>query len=444
MSEKPTVGFVGLGAMGFGMAANLVKQGYKVKGFDVFPKSVERFQQQGGIAATSLADSATDASFHVLMVASADQAQQALFGEGDSIVKALPQGATLLLCSTVPSAYAQSVEKQLADIGRSDIFFVDAPVSGGAKRAADGTLTIMVGASDASTEKARWLLEEMSDPKGLYIVPGGVGQGSNMKMVHQVLAAIQILLASEAHGFAARLGLDAKEVYDAVCKSPEWFWMYENRVPRTLAEDYTPPVSALTIILKDAGIITSIARLVNFPTPLSSAAEQVYLLGLNQGLGPIDDAAMVRTYFSDPVSTIKPQTNGGTASSNSEKLDLVFKLLRGVLLLAAAEAISFADHLKLDLHQFYDLASGAAGGSIAFRERGAEMIEFLTGKKVAGAKDLPPLDVQRVREDLAEAINAGRKLYCPAPLAGTASNLLAAAQRTAGDQKEKAYYGLLH
>ena len=87
MSEKPTVGFVGLGAMGFGMATNLVKQGYQVKGFDVFAKSIERFQQQGGIAAPSLAASATDAPFHVLMVASADQAQQALFGEGDSIAK---------------------------------------------------------------------------------------------------------------------------------------------------------------------------------------------------------------------------------------------------------------------------------------------------------------------------------------------------------------------
>ncbi|KAH7039013.1 oxidoreductase-like protein [Macrophomina phaseolina] len=442
MSEKPTIGFVGLGAMGFGMATNLVKQGYHVKGFDVFPKSVERFQQAGGAAATSLADSATDAPFHVLMVASADQAQQALFGEGDSIVKALPQGATLLLCSTVPSAYAQSVEKQLADIGRSDIFFVDAPVSGGAKRAADGTLTIMVGASDAATEKARWLLAEMSDPKGLYIVPGGVGQGSNMKMVHQVLAAIQILLASEAHGFAARLGLDAKEVYDAVCKSPEWFWMYENRVPRLLAEDYTPPVSALTIILKDAGIITSTARRVNFPTPLSSAAEQVYLVGLNNGLGPIDDAAMVKTYFPDPVSTVKAQTNGASAS-NDDKLALVFKLLRGVLLLAAAEAIGFAQYLKLDLHQFYDLASGAAGGSIAFRERGAEMIEFLTGKKVAGAKDLAPLNIKQIRDDLAEAIDVGRKLFSPAPLAGAALNLLTSAERTAGNQKEKAYYGLL-
>lgn len=95
MSEKPAVGFVGLGAMGFGMATNLVKQGYRVKGFDVFQKSVERFAQAGGVAAASLADSATDTPFHVLMVASADQAQQALFGDG-GIVK----GKWKFLCGT--------------------------------------------------------------------------------------------------------------------------------------------------------------------------------------------------------------------------------------------------------------------------------------------------------------------------------------------------------
>lgn len=151
---------------------------------------------------------------------------------------------------------------------------------------------------------------------------------------------------------------------------------------------------------------------------------------------------MVKTYFPDPVSTVKAQTNGASAS-NDDKLALVFKLLRGVLLLAAAEAIGFAQYLKLDLHQFYDLASGAAGGSIAFRERGAEMIEFLTGKKVAGAKDLAPLNIKQIRDDLAEAIDVGRKLFTPAPLAGAALNLLTSAERTAGNQKEKAYYGLL-
>ena len=164
---------------------------------------------------------------------------------------ALPKNATLILCSTVPAVYAQSVRDQLIAIGREDIHFVDSPVSGGAKRAADGTLSIMAGATDAALERAKFLLAEMSDSQKLYLVPGGIGAGSNMKMVHQVLAAIQILAASEAMGFAARLGLNAETVRDAVVSSDAWSWMHENRAPRMLAEDYFPGVSALTIILKD-------------------------------------------------------------------------------------------------------------------------------------------------------------------------------------------------
>jgi len=166
---------------------------------------------------------------------------------------ALPQGATLLLCSTVPASYAQSVAEQLIAMNRSDISFIDAPVSGGAGRAAAGTLTIMAGATAAALEKGRFLLQEMSDAKKLFIVEGGVGQGSNMKMVHQILAGCQILAASEAMGFASRLGLDAEEVLQAVVedKQGSWSWMFENRVPRMLKEDYYPGVSALTIILKD-------------------------------------------------------------------------------------------------------------------------------------------------------------------------------------------------
>lgn len=99
---------------------------------------------------------------------------------------ALPRGATLLLCSTVDSAYAKSVQEQLGRLDRNDIYFIDCPVSGGAIRAANGTLSIMVGASDTAIEKGRFLLAEMADTRKLFIVPGGIGQGSNMKMVHQV------------------------------------------------------------------------------------------------------------------------------------------------------------------------------------------------------------------------------------------------------------------
>ncbi|KAK7525712.1 NAD binding domain of 6-phosphogluconate dehydrogenase-domain-containing protein [Phyllosticta citriasiana] len=420
---SPQIGFVGLGAMGFGMATNLVKQGYRVKGFDVFPASVQRFQEAGGIAASSLVDSAADSSFYIVMVASADQVQEALFGENGA-VKALPHGATLLLCSTVPSSYAESVAKELRD----DIFFVDCPVSGGTQRAANGTLTIMAGAEPEALEKAKWLLQEMSDPKSLY-VPGGIGAGSNMKMVHQVLAAIQILLSSEAMGFAARLGLDARKTYEAVNKSDTWCWMFENRVPRLIEEDFVPGASAITIILKDAGIITSMARLTDFPTPLSAAAESMYLVALGQGMGRLDDASMVRLYYPEPVKNVVV---------NEGDVELVFKLLRGVLICAAAEAIGFARFLNLDLHQFHDLAANAAGGSVQFRERGAEMISLLTGQKVAGVRDLPELDIDAVRKDLADAISAARKVNCPTPLASQALSLLATAKRKKDD-----YYGLL-
>lgn len=135
--------------------------------------------------------------------------------------------------------------------GRDDILFIDCPVSGGAKRAADGTLSIMAGGSEQALQSGRFLLEAMSDSNKLYLVPGGVGAGSNMKMVHQVLAAIHILGASEIMGFAARLGLDAKQAAEAIKTSDAWTWMHENRLQRMLEEDWHPGASALTIILKD-------------------------------------------------------------------------------------------------------------------------------------------------------------------------------------------------
>jgi 3-hydroxyisobutyrate dehydrogenase len=163
----------------------------------------------------------------------------------------LPQNATLLLCSTVPASYAQSVAAELQSRGRGDIQFIDAPVSGGAKRAADGTLSIMAGAPDAALESGLFLLEAMSDSNKLYLVPGGIGAGSNMKMVHQVLAGIHILGAGEAMGFAAQLGLDANKTAEAIKSSDAWSWMHENRLQRMLEEDWHPGASALTIILKD-------------------------------------------------------------------------------------------------------------------------------------------------------------------------------------------------
>ncbi|KAJ5546543.1 hypothetical protein N7494_004128 [Penicillium frequentans] len=423
--SKPAIGFVGLGAMGFGMATNLVKEGYPVHGFDVFPASVERFKNAGGIPASSLQDSASEKQYYICMVASAPQVQSVLFGEG-GIVAGLPQNATLILCSTVPASYAQSVAKELVQHGRGDIHFIDAPVSGGALRAANGTLSIMSGAPDAALESGRFLLEAMSDTNKLYLVPGGIGAGSNMKMVHQVLAGIHILGASEAMGFAAHLGLNADKTAEAIKESSAWTWMHENRLQRMVEEDWTPGASALTIILKDVGIITTSARENHFPTPLCSTAEQVYLGALLQGYGSKDDSSMVRQYFSKPLRAV---SNAKMLDNEADLRQLVLDMMEVTNLVAAAEAIAFARYLKVDLKQFFGLVSNAAGSSRQFMTRGLEMIEGNIDMQTGSEK----IDAAILR--LERAVQKARDLHCPLHLGNAALNTLFLAKRAGfGDE----------
>ncbi|RMZ72149.1 Dehydrogenase multihelical [Pyrenophora seminiperda CCB06] len=415
MSSKPAVGFCGLGLMGMGMATHLVKQGYPVTGFDVYQPTLEKFKAAGGTPSSSLSESAKDKPFYVVMVATAMQAQPALFDKG-GIVAALPKGATLFLCSTVPSAYAKSVEKMLVDIGRSDILFIDAPVSGGAGRAAAGTLSIMAGASAAAFEKGTELLQEMAAPSKLYLVDGGVGAGSNMKMVHQVLAAVHVLALNEAHGFAARLGLNGKDVLDKVVGSSGWSWMFENRSERMLKEDYFPGASAVTIILKDTGIITTMAREVGFPATMCSVAEQVYFQAVDRGLGANDDGGIVRLWTTDPVANVKCTLS---AEVKEAKLQRVVDLLTGIHLVGAAESLSLAKHVGIPLRQVYEVVGDAAGASTMFKEAGKKMIEVLEAKADGKGKEL-----DGYAEALKMALEEAQAARCPVYLGTAAFDVL--------------------
>ena len=249
---KPPIGFCGLGAMGLGMANHLVSRGFTVKGFDISTAALSNFKKAGGKPAPSLSDSAQDSPYYVVMVANYQQAHKALFDANDSIVEALPEDAVLCVCSTMSAADINEIGAELQRRHRSDINLVDCPVSGGAARAASGKLAIMCAGKPEALKLARPLLQELSDDGGLFVVEGGLGQGSNMKMCHQVLASVQILATGETLGFAAALGLEAEEVARRVIESEAWSWMFENRSPRTIKQEYQPPVSALTIITKDA------------------------------------------------------------------------------------------------------------------------------------------------------------------------------------------------
>ncbi|KAI0114438.1 NAD binding domain of 6-phosphogluconate dehydrogenase-domain-containing protein [Nemania sp. FL0031] len=427
-STKPRIAFIGLGAMGFGMATHLVKQGYAVTGFDVWAPTLERFRTAGGGTASTPSEAVHGHDYVVCMVATAAQAQSVLFEGEHPALDALSKGVSLLLCSTVPCAYVQSLAAQLAEKGRDDVLLVDCPVSGGAGRAADGTLSIMAGASDEALERGRFLLQELSDTSKLYIVRGGIGAGSNMKMVHQVLAAVKILAASEGMGFAQQLGLDLAYTYESIQNSDAAAWMFGHRGPRMLSQ-FKPIASAITIILKDAGIITSEALRAGFSTPMTGTAEQVYFSSLARGYGADDDSSLIRLYtegLKDSVSSLPEE--------KARKLALVQGLLRGIYLCGTAESLAFAQRCQLDLDQVYDLCINAAGGSKVFETVGLEIINLFRGKETIPAAEGERL--QDVAAQLHEAVAEAQRLKMPLYLGTQASNLIRLALQHSQDHSQ--------
>jgi 3-hydroxyisobutyrate dehydrogenase len=230
MSTKPQVGFAGLGAMGGGMAKNLVKEGFSVTGYDLYQPMVDSFVQAGGKAAKTPKEAAENADFFVSMVANNTQNLSLLFDGEDSVVKGLGKGKAFILCSTTPPAFLHELRKRLDDEGRSDIKLLDCPVSGGTIRAANGTLSIFESGPVEHLDEAKEVLQCMS--ANLYRM-GEISFGTKTKTVHQLLAATNIISASEAMGLAATVGLNTQAVVDHINKSDAASFMFENRAPHS-------------------------------------------------------------------------------------------------------------------------------------------------------------------------------------------------------------------
>lgn len=244
------IAFLGLGAMGFGMATNLIKLGHSITGFDVWQPTLDRFVAAGGKAATTPKECVQGAKYVVLMVATAAQILTALFDKENGAVGALENGAVVILCSTGPPEHSPNVRKILdEEYKRTDVEVIDGPVSGGTIRAANGTLTILASGPESSLSAGSSVLKAMSGPN-LHIIPGGLGAGTKVKMVHQVLAGIHITMTSEAMAFAAALGVNTKSAFEVLKSGRGSSWMFENRTPHMLIEDKTI-YSATNIIVKD-------------------------------------------------------------------------------------------------------------------------------------------------------------------------------------------------
>jgi len=275
--------------MGFGMATSLQRKGYEVTGCDVAAEAVARFVKQGGNGAATPAQAARAADIVVSVVVNAAQTEAILFGK-DGVAETLAEDAVFISSATMDPDVARKLAGQLEATGRH---YLDAPISGGAQRAAQGELTILASGSATAFAKARPALDAMAAK--LYELGDAPGQGAAFKMINQLLAGVHIAAASEAVTFAAKQGLDLRKVYEVITASAGNSWMFENRMPHVLDGDYAPR-SAVEIFVKDLGIIQDMARTAKFPVPVAAAALQMFLMTAASGMGRDDDASVARMY----------------------------------------------------------------------------------------------------------------------------------------------------
>ncbi|OYU19341.1 MAG: 3-hydroxyisobutyrate dehydrogenase [Rhodobacteraceae bacterium PARR1] len=278
---------IGLGSMGFGMAASLLRGGFAVAGFDVNPDAVARLEQAGGRGGTSPAEAATGADVVLCVVVNAAQTEAALFGP-DGAATTMAKGGVLMSCATMSPDAARDFAARAAGRG---LGYIDAPISGGAVRAAAGELTVMASGLPASFGQARDVLECIAAK--VYELGPEAGTGAAFKIVNQLLAGVHIAAACEAITLAKKMNLDIAKVYEVITASAGNSWMFENRVPHILDGDYAPR-SAVDIFTKDLGIVSDIGRGLKFPTPIASMALQMFVMTAAAGMGRDDDASVAR------------------------------------------------------------------------------------------------------------------------------------------------------
>lgn len=298
------VGVIGLGAMGMGAARSCLAAGLETVGCDLSADARASFEAAGGRAVARPADMGPLAAVLVLVV-NAAQTDAALFGDG-GLAPHLREGAVVVAGATTPPDYPPKLAARLAERG---LLLLDAPVSGGAAKAAAGEMAVMAAGSEAAFAQAAPLLDAIAER--VHRLGAEPGQGATVKMINQLLAGVHIAAMAEAFALAARSGADLETVYDVISNAAGGSWMFQNRGPSILAGDYAPK-SAVDIFVKDLGIVLDSGRTLTFPLPLAAAAHQQFLAASAGGHGRENDSAVIKV-FQKLTGIDLPETKGETA-----------------------------------------------------------------------------------------------------------------------------------
>ncbi|WP_304620069.1 L-threonate dehydrogenase [Paracoccus sediminilitoris] len=281
---------VGLGSMGMGAAQSCLRAGLATSGIDLDAGRRDAFAAQGaeGVA-DGIGGLTGDFNAVIVLVVNGAQARQVILGQGGVADRIAPGGAIMVSCTQS----ADDARTLGADLVARGILMLDAPVSGGAAKAAQGAMTVMASGPDAAFDALAPVLQAVAAKT--YRIGSEIGQGATVKVIHQLLAGVHIAVGAEAMALAARAGIPLDTMYDVVTNAAGNSWMFENRMKHVVDGDYTP-TSAVDIFVKDLGLVTETGRALGFPLPLASTAFAMFQQASNMGHGREDDSAVIKTF----------------------------------------------------------------------------------------------------------------------------------------------------
>ncbi|MEM1237617.1 MAG: L-threonate dehydrogenase [Pseudomonadota bacterium] len=283
MPQKIAV--IGLGSMGYGIAQSCLRAGHVTHGVDTRPEQSEKLRSEGG-APGDLHQIAKDLDAAVIVVLNAQQTEAVL----TDLLPRLSPSAAVIACATIPPDAARAMAAKASEHG---VHYLDAPISGGSVKAAQGALTIMASGTPQAFDAAVQTLDAIAET--VFRLGDEPGAGSAMKAVNQLLAGVHIATMAEAMSFGISQGISPETFMEVIPNCAGSSWMLENRGPHIVNADYTPH-SQVNIWPKDLGIVLDIARAAGFPAAITETALKQYEAAQQMGLGAEDDAAVAKVY----------------------------------------------------------------------------------------------------------------------------------------------------
>jgi 2-hydroxy-3-oxopropionate reductase len=285
---KKRIGFIGLGIMGRPMAKNLLKAGYPLAVFDLNKDAMEDLVKAGALAARTCKEAAERADVVITMLPDSPEVKEVILAK-DGVIEGVRRNAVVIDMSSINPLVSQEIEKELKKNG---VEMLDAPVSGGEPGAIQGVLAIMVGGEKAVFEECLEILKAMG--KNIVHV-GPIGSGGYVKLVNQIIVALNIAAVGEAFALGMKAGLDPQTIYQAIRGGLAGSAVLDAKAPMIFQRNFNPGFK-IKLHRKDLHNALSTAQSLGVPLPLSSFVQQILISLMVEGRGEEDHSALA-TFF---------------------------------------------------------------------------------------------------------------------------------------------------